>query len=195
MKSCRSGFIRCRSREEPWGSHHVDARALKCETSSGLTEEVLWARNWFCTNLGAALRRRLRLRREVGRRGAAITEPIDCFASRSAGLGNWKPSWRMRRFGEREVMPVMWFGRADKQIILAPVSKPASALKHPARMNRDLQGTCCSLMSSSCTSGAIQLYGLPNAFFKKISSSHFELLSFLISILFPIFSDLPPNEL
>jgi hypothetical protein len=46
----------------------------------------------------------------------------------------------MRRFGEREVMPVMWFGRADKQIILAPVSKPASALKHLARMNRDLQG-------------------------------------------------------
>ncbi len=51
------------------------------------------------------------------------------------------------------------FGRADKQIILAPVSKPASALKHPARMSRDLQGTSCSFMSSSCTSGAVQLYG------------------------------------
>lgn len=39
MKSCRRGFIRCRAREEPWGSHQVAARALKWEISSGLTEE------------------------------------------------------------------------------------------------------------------------------------------------------------
>jgi hypothetical protein len=90
MKSWRSGFIRCRSREEPWGSHHVDARALKCETSSGLTEDEdeLWARNWFCTNRGAVRRRRLRLRRDVGWRGETITEPIGCFASRLGRLGN-----------------------------------------------------------------------------------------------------------
>lgn len=30
--------MRCRIREEPWGSHHVDARALKWEISVGLTE-------------------------------------------------------------------------------------------------------------------------------------------------------------
>lgn len=38
MKSWRSGFIRWRSREEPWGSHHEEARALKWETSVALTE-------------------------------------------------------------------------------------------------------------------------------------------------------------
>ena len=40
MKSWRKGFMRCRRREDPWGSHHVEARALKCDTSVGLTEEV-----------------------------------------------------------------------------------------------------------------------------------------------------------
>jgi len=39
MKSWRRGFIRWRIREGPWGSHQVEARALKCETSEGLTEE------------------------------------------------------------------------------------------------------------------------------------------------------------
>lgn len=39
MKSCRTGFIRCRSRDEPWGSHHSEAKASKCDTSSGLTDE------------------------------------------------------------------------------------------------------------------------------------------------------------
>lgn len=40
MKSWRRGFIRWRRREEPCGSHHVEARALKWNTSAGLTEEV-----------------------------------------------------------------------------------------------------------------------------------------------------------
>lgn len=31
--------MRCRAREEPWGSHQVAARALKWEISSALTEE------------------------------------------------------------------------------------------------------------------------------------------------------------
>ena len=31
--------MRWRSREEPCGSHHVDARALKCDTSVGLTDD------------------------------------------------------------------------------------------------------------------------------------------------------------
>jgi hypothetical protein len=64
----------------------VDARALKCETSVGLTEEeevendetgvdlngdeetavMLCARNWFWTERGAPLRRRRKLRRAVG---------------------------------------------------------------------------------------------------------------------------------
>lgn len=33
--------MRWRSREEPWGSHHDDARALKWEISVGLTELVV----------------------------------------------------------------------------------------------------------------------------------------------------------
>lgn len=35
--------MRWRRREEPWGSHHVDARALKWEISVGLTEELVAA--------------------------------------------------------------------------------------------------------------------------------------------------------
>jgi hypothetical protein len=45
MKSCRRGFMRWRSRDGPWGSHHDDASALKCNTSVGSTvefEEGLW---------------------------------------------------------------------------------------------------------------------------------------------------------
>lgn len=38
MKSCRCGFIRCSTRDEPWGSHHVDARALKWDISEALTD-------------------------------------------------------------------------------------------------------------------------------------------------------------
>jgi hypothetical protein len=40
MNSWRRGFIRWRSREGPWGSHHDDARALKCDTSVGSTVEL-----------------------------------------------------------------------------------------------------------------------------------------------------------
>lgn len=39
MKSCRRGFMRWRAREEPWGAHQVEARALKWEISSALTDE------------------------------------------------------------------------------------------------------------------------------------------------------------
>jgi hypothetical protein len=45
MKSCRRGFMRWRSRDGPCGSHHDDARELKCDTSVGSTvefEEGLW---------------------------------------------------------------------------------------------------------------------------------------------------------
>lgn len=81
MKSWRNGFMRCSNLDEPCGSHHVDARALKCETSSGLTldfapEPVLWKRNWFCTNRGAVRRRRLRFRMDVGRSGEAVVIAI-----------------------------------------------------------------------------------------------------------------------
>lgn len=49
MKSWRRGFIRCSKREEPCGSHHDEARALKCDTSVGSTVELdegegLWCR-------------------------------------------------------------------------------------------------------------------------------------------------------
>ena len=65
--------MRCSSREDPCGSHHVEARALKCDTSVGLTDEVvLWERNWFRTNRGEARRRRFRLRREVGSSGVDV---------------------------------------------------------------------------------------------------------------------------
>lgn len=41
MKVWRSGFMRWRRREGPWGSHHDDARALKCDTSVGSTVPLL----------------------------------------------------------------------------------------------------------------------------------------------------------
>lgn len=45
MKVWRCGFMRWRTREEPWGSHHVEARALKCDISEALTEgELSWVR-------------------------------------------------------------------------------------------------------------------------------------------------------
>lgn len=39
MKSWRSGFIRCRIREGPCGSHQVLARDAKCLSSAEETEE------------------------------------------------------------------------------------------------------------------------------------------------------------
>lgn len=92
MKSCRRGFIRWSRRDGPCGSHQVEARALKCETSVGLTEDVLdedevedeaeevndpdgdaeeaevelCARNWFWTNRGEDRSSRRRLRKAVG---------------------------------------------------------------------------------------------------------------------------------
>lgn len=38
MKSWRRGFMRWRSREGPWGSHHDEASWVKCDTSEALTE-------------------------------------------------------------------------------------------------------------------------------------------------------------
>jgi hypothetical protein len=40
MKEWRSGFMRWRSREGPWGSHQLEASALKCDTSVGSTVPV-----------------------------------------------------------------------------------------------------------------------------------------------------------
>ena len=39
MKSWRRGFMRCRRREGPCGSHQVEARAEKWESSVDETEE------------------------------------------------------------------------------------------------------------------------------------------------------------
>lgn len=55
--------MRCNSREEPWGSHQVEARALKWEISRGLTEEGegfgdAWA--WLAEEDGAAEAERAR---------------------------------------------------------------------------------------------------------------------------------------
>jgi len=43
IKERRIGFIRCRRREEPWGSHHVEASFAKCDISVWSTELVEWA--------------------------------------------------------------------------------------------------------------------------------------------------------
>ena len=42
--------MRCRSRDGPCGSHQLDARALKCETSVGSTVELpgLWCLGLVC---------------------------------------------------------------------------------------------------------------------------------------------------
>lgn len=40
MNSCRRGFIRCRIRDGPIGSHQELARAEKWESSSAETEDV-----------------------------------------------------------------------------------------------------------------------------------------------------------
>ena len=77
MKRWRSGFIRWRRREGPCGSHQLEARALKCETSVGSTEdacsevleneragvdrgEVIWFVCWYKRErrLGGSRRRR-----------------------------------------------------------------------------------------------------------------------------------------
>lgn len=45
INSWRRGFMRCRGREGPWGSHQDEASALKWETSVGSTVELdvgLW---------------------------------------------------------------------------------------------------------------------------------------------------------
>lgn len=58
--------MRWRRREEPWGSHHVDARALKWEISVGLTEELVAAedRDRRITK-GEVLRNMVRMLRRV----------------------------------------------------------------------------------------------------------------------------------
>ena len=67
--------MRWRIRDEPWGSHHVEARALKCEISSALTEEKgvvdelsLSLRSWLRErDEELKLRRMLGLARSCGR--------------------------------------------------------------------------------------------------------------------------------
>lgn len=89
--------MRWRSRDEPLGSHHVDARALKCDTSVGLTEDaVLWTRNWFCTNRGADRRRRLRLRREVGRSDDVFIVTNEDISNRACVSDSAMTRWRRR---------------------------------------------------------------------------------------------------
>jgi len=74
--------MRWRSREEPCGSHHEEARALKCETSVGSTVEVelggLWRR------VGVVVKARV-----------AVEEICGIVAIRS-GAG-----WRIQRCSER----------------------------------------------------------------------------------------------
>lgn len=58
MKSCRRGFMRCRSREGPWGSHQDEASALKWETSVGSTVE--WDVGLCCFEIVVDMHREIR---------------------------------------------------------------------------------------------------------------------------------------
>ena len=80
--------MRWRIRDEPWGSHHVEARALKWEISSALTEEK--DADELSPSLGSLLRERdeeLKLRRMLGLarscgRGRGRMPRWDRYASR-----------------------------------------------------------------------------------------------------------------
>jgi hypothetical protein len=109
MKVWRSGFMRWRSRAGPCGSHHVEARALKCETSVGLTEEVeveVEVEVWR----GGGRRRGLRWRRAVGRwailggirgfRGRLIDKEGHRFVSR-VFIVSCLTCWRIMMFWEQ----------------------------------------------------------------------------------------------
>ena len=61
IKSWRSGFIRCRTRDGPIGSHQLLAREEKCDSSFAETDEVV---EWWRVVLRAVARVRA-----VGRRG------------------------------------------------------------------------------------------------------------------------------
>jgi hypothetical protein len=52
MKSCRSGFIKCSTRDGPMGSHQLLARPEKCESSSADTDEEEEEEEWCRTELG-----------------------------------------------------------------------------------------------------------------------------------------------
>jgi len=110
MKSWRSGFMRWRRRDEPLGSHHVEASALKCDTSVGLTEDiVLCERNWFCTNRGADRRSRWRFRSEVWRRG------IDFIMTIALGF---QLSLMMMQLGIASIVPIRYRGRMGVGLLM-----------------------------------------------------------------------------
>lgn len=63
MKSWRTGFMRCRTREGPWGSHHDVAREEKWDSSLAETEE--WCRVWDLGRVVGVVVRARRVRRRV----------------------------------------------------------------------------------------------------------------------------------
>ena len=65
MKSWRTGFMRCRTREGPWGSHQELAREEKWLSSSGETEVV--AVEWRRVVVVVVRVLRVRRVRRVGR--------------------------------------------------------------------------------------------------------------------------------
>jgi hypothetical protein len=58
IKVWRRGFMRWRRREGPWGSHQLEARALKCDTSVGSTVPVLVRVEGLCCRVGVVVKHR-----------------------------------------------------------------------------------------------------------------------------------------
>ena len=90
MKSWRRGFIRCRSREGPCGSHHEAASREKCDTSVSETEDV--GEGVARCGRGAAV--------ENGLRRFELDGDVDidagCFAKVGAALGRSRAASRRR---------------------------------------------------------------------------------------------------
>lgn len=77
-KSWRSGFIKCRTRDGPIGSHQLLASEEKCDSSFAETDEVEWLR--------VVVLRTVTRVRTVGRRGGIFACP---FVSLSGLIGVW----------------------------------------------------------------------------------------------------------
>lgn len=63
--------MRWRSREEPWGSHHEEARAEKWESSVGETEDGKEEVERVCNRWGVRRKREI-LRGRLGRRDMMV---------------------------------------------------------------------------------------------------------------------------
>lgn len=84
MKVWRRGFMRCRSRDEPCGSHQLEARALKCETSVGSTVE---GEGGLCCVVGVHVKARVGGIRLLAGLACCVDWKRHCRIERTARLG------------------------------------------------------------------------------------------------------------